>query len=32
VAEVSSKHTIEILFFFIALLNTMALKKPSTFE
>jgi hypothetical protein len=32
VAEVSSKHTIEILFFFIALLSTMALKKPSTFE
>jgi len=32
VAEVSSKHTIEILFFFIALLNTMALKKPSIFE
>lgn len=32
VAEVSSKHTIEILFFFIALLNTMALNKPSSFK
>ena len=32
VAEVSSKHTIEILFFFIALLNMMALKKPSSFK
>ena len=32
VAEVSSKHTIEILFFFIALLSTMTLKKSSTFE
>jgi len=30
VAEVSSKHTIEILFFFIALLNTMTLKKSPT--
>jgi hypothetical protein len=28
-AEVSSKHTIEILFFFIALLNTMVLKKEN---
>lgn len=32
VAEVSSKHTIEILFFCIALLNTMALEKRSTAE
>ena len=32
VAEVSSKHTIEILFFFIALLSTMTLKKSSTIE
>lgn len=32
VAEVSSKHTIEILFFFIALLNMMALKKSSAFK
>lgn len=29
VAEVSSKHTIEILFFCIALLNTMVLKKKN---
>ena len=30
VAEVSSKHTVEILFFFIALLNTMTLKSSSS--
>lgn len=32
VAEVSSKHTIEILFFFITLLNMMTLRKVSTFK
>jgi hypothetical protein len=32
IAEVSSKHTIEILFFCIALLNTMLLKPNNRFE